>query len=96
VDIEITDEKLIAVLIGKYLDGIASDDEINQVENWYHSLISKPSFLASLTDKEQKIISEKMFLIINSSINTDEDLSDSNHFNEEDKAIIEKNNTKNV
>ena len=95
-DIEITDEKLIAVLIGKYLDGIASDDEINQVENWYHSLISKPSFLASLTDNEQKIISEKMFLIINSSIKTDEDLSDSNYFNEEEKAIIEKNNTKNV
>lgn len=90
--IEITDEKLIAVLIGKYLDGVASADEINQVENWYHSLISNPSLLASLTEEEQKVISEKMFLVINFSISAGSDLSDSKHISTEalEKTIIEK------
>jgi len=47
------------MLITKYLEGIASPDEIKLVEEWYNAFDSKPSFYFEHTTAFEQLVDEK-------------------------------------
>lgn len=56
----------IDTLIEKYLDGIASAEEIRQVEDWYNSFDANPSFDFQPTTTELSQWIEQKFLELKS------------------------------
>jgi hypothetical protein len=53
----------IQMLIARYLDGIASPDEIELVDEWYNAFDTKPSFYFNHSSTLTDLIDEKFAVL---------------------------------
>lgn len=66
-------EEQIIIIIEKYLGEKASSEEIKQLDKWFASFDNNPSLITSLSSRELKNISDKMFSRITDAMNTSYD-----------------------
>lgn len=66
----------IRIIIEKYFLGVASEEEIRQLNAWYDSFDACPSIVDSFSEEEKKEVSDKMFSVISAVIEKNPDAAD--------------------